>query len=48
MFEEPYFDAYAEESELDWSDLQLTADDGTPISDGNFDSPTSEKPTEKE
>jgi len=47
-FEEPYFDAYAEESELDWSDLQLTAEDGTPISESNLDTPNSDKPTEKE
>jgi len=26
-FEEPYFDAYTEESEVDWSDLQLSTDE---------------------
>lgn len=39
-FEEPYFDAYAEESELDWSDLQLTSEDGTPISGSEAENPT--------
>ncbi len=47
-FEEPYFDAYAEESELDWSDLQLTAEDGTPISGSDVENTSSENPTEKE
>jgi predicted RND superfamily exporter protein len=26
-FEEPYFDAYSEESEINWSDLQLSTDE---------------------
>jgi len=47
-FEEPYFDAYAEESELDWSDLQLISDDGTIISDDNIDPTTNEESPEKE
>ncbi len=42
-FEEPYFDAYAEESELDWSDLQLTAEDGTRLTDDNSEAPSTEK-----
>ncbi|MEN9997669.1 MAG: hypothetical protein RI922_659 [Bacteroidota bacterium] len=47
-FEEPYFDAYAEESELDWSDLQLISDDGTSISDENVDPTINEESPEKE
>lgn len=42
-FEEPYFDAYAEESELDWSDLQLTAEDGTRLTVDNSEAPSTEK-----
>ena len=26
-FEEPYFDAYTEESEIDWAELQLSTDE---------------------
>jgi hypothetical protein len=26
-FEEPYFEAYTEESEIDWSELQLSTDE---------------------
>lgn len=47
-FEEPYFDAYAEESELDWSDLQLISEDGTSVSDENVDSTPNEESPEKE
>jgi hypothetical protein len=46
-FEEPYFDAYAEESELDWSELQLTSEDGSTISEGNTNSTDSDKSTDK-
>lgn len=42
-FEEPYFDAYAEESELDWSDLQLTTEDGATLTDDNSEAPSTEK-----
>jgi hypothetical protein len=35
-FEEPYFDAYSEENELDWTDLQFSvADDESKISNEN-------------
>ncbi len=47
-FEEPYFDAYAEESELDWSDLQLISEDGTSVSDENVDPTPNEESPEKE
>jgi hypothetical protein len=32
-FEEPYFDAYSEESEIDWSGLQLSTDEDVDVSE---------------
>lgn len=44
-FEEPYFDAYTEESEIDWKDLQLSTDED---SDSDSDSEEEDTDSKKE